>query len=109
MDVPLEAPRPRVVIEWPWGARTELGDQLNIGRDYGFCSLAKELTPYTHVSRKHAELKVCGDGLWVRDLGSRNGTYVNDEEVPKGQAFLVDADALLRFGPSLSVSLKIYG
>jgi transcriptional regulator with PAS, ATPase and Fis domain len=29
-------------------------------------------------SRLHAELEPRADGLWVRDLGSRNGTYVDD-------------------------------
>lgn len=97
----------RAVLEWPWGQRTELAQHLNIGRDFQFSPLARELTPYTHVSRKHAELLVYGDGVWVRDLGSRNGTYVNDEEVPKGQAFLIDADSVIRFGPLLAVSLKL--
>lgn len=97
----------RAVLEWPWGQRTELTEHLNIGRDYQFSPLAKELTPYTHVSRKHAELLVYGDGVWVRDLGSRNGTFVNDEEVPKGQAYLIDSDSIIRFGPLLAVSLKL--
>ena len=109
IDVPLESPAPRAVLEWPWGARTELTERLDIGRDYAFSPLAKELTPYTHVSRKHAEMMVHGDAVWVRDLGSRNGTYVNDEEVPKGQALLIDGDAIIRFGPALAVALKIYG
>ncbi|WP_394821505.1 sigma 54-interacting transcriptional regulator [Pendulispora albinea] len=30
------------------------------------------------VSRLHAELELKPDGLWVRDLGSRNGTFVQD-------------------------------
>jgi hypothetical protein len=97
----------RALLEWPWGHKTELTNHLNIGRDYAFSPLARELTPYTHVSRKHAELLVYGDGVWVRDLGSRNGTFVNNEEVPKGQAYLIDSDAILRFGPLLAVSLKI--
>lgn len=97
----------RAVLEWPWGQRTELTEHLNIGRDFQFSLLARELTPYTHVSRKHAELLVYGDGVWVRDLGSRNGTYVNDEEVPKGQAYLIDSDSIIRFGPLLAVSLKL--
>ncbi|MCA9580962.1 MAG: sigma 54-interacting transcriptional regulator [Myxococcales bacterium] len=33
------------------------------------------------VSRLHAELTVEPDGLWVRDLGSRNGTYVQGVRV----------------------------
>jgi hypothetical protein len=97
----------RAVLEWPWGQKSELSAHLNIGRDYSFSPLARELTPYTHVSRKHAELMVYGDGVWVRDLGSRNGTYVNNEEVPKGQAYLIDADSIVRFGPLLAVSLKV--
>jgi hypothetical protein len=97
----------RAVLEWPWGQKTELSAHLNIGRDYSFSPLARELTPYTHVSRKHAELLVYGDGVWVRDLGSRNGTFVNNEEVPKGQAYLIDCDSILRFGPLLAVSLRI--
>lgn len=95
------------VLEWPWGQRTELSAHLNIGRDFEFSPLARELTPYTHVSRKHAELLVYGDGVWVRDLGSRNGTYVNDDEVPKGQAYLIDSNSIIRFGPLLAVSLKL--
>ena len=102
-------PLVRAVLEWPWGQRSELTEHLNIGRDFTFSPFARELMPYTHVSRKHAELLVYGDGIWVRDLGSRNGTYVNDDEVPKGQAFLIDADSIVRFGPMLAVSLKILG
>ncbi|MDB4945970.1 MAG: Response regulator of zinc sigma-54-dependent two-component system [Labilithrix sp.] len=33
------------------------------------------------VSRIHAELEVREDGLWVRDLGSRNGTFVDGLQV----------------------------
>ena len=97
----------RAQIQWPWGQQSELVDILQVGRDHGFSPFARELTPYTHVSRRHAELLVHGDGVWIRDLGSRNGTFVNNEEIPRGQAFLIDADAIVRFGPLLAVSLKI--
>jgi len=99
----------RAVLHWPWGQKTELTEHLNIGREFGFSPFARELAPYTHMSRRHAELLVYGDGVWVRDLGSRNGTFVNGEEVPKGQAFLIDSDSELRFGPNLAVELKIQG
>ena len=99
--------RVRAQIEWPWGQQSDLIDILQIGRDYAFSPLARELTPYTHVSRRHAELLVHGDGVWIKDLGSRNGTFVNNEEVPRGQAFLIDADSIVRFGPLLAVSLKL--
>jgi hypothetical protein len=94
-------------IALPWGVTIELTDRLNIGRESGFCPLASELAPYTHVSRRHAELMACPEGVWVRDLRSRNGTFVNDEELPKGQAHLVDTDAYIRFGPYCLVQLKL--
>jgi two-component system, cell cycle response regulator len=34
------------------------------------------------VSRQHAKIERLGDDFVVTDLGSRNGTYVNDEAVP---------------------------
>nr|AEQ20457.1 forkhead associated domain protein [uncultured bacterium CSL132] len=95
------------VIEWPWGATTELKQRLNIGRDFGFCPFARQLQSYPYVSRKHAELVACADGIWARDLHSHNGTFVDDQEVPKGQAFLVDSDASLRCGPNLVILLKL--
>ncbi len=37
--------------------------------------------PVLSVSRKHCELTVSDDGVSIRDLGSSNGTYVNNERV----------------------------
>lgn len=34
-----------------------------------------------HPSRRHARLKVEGDDVWIEDLGSTNGTFVNDRKV----------------------------
>ena len=93
-------------IEWPWGATTMLDERLNIGREFGFCPFAQELQPYRHLSRRHAELQSCDSGIWVRDLHSHNRTFVNDEEVPPGQAYLVDSDSRIRFGPNFVALLK---
>jgi len=103
----LSSRQARGQIQWPWGQLSDLVDILQVGRDYAFSPFARELTPYTHVSRRHAELLVHGDGIWIRDLGSRNGTFVNNEEIPRGQAFLIDSDCIVRFGPLLAVSLKV--
>ena len=102
-----EMPPLQTVIEWPWGRIMDLTDPLKIGREHRFCPFANELQPYLHVSRKHAELTPCPEGVWVRDLRSRNGTFVNDEELPKGQAFLVDSDAQVRFGPHCVLQLRL--
>ncbi len=39
--------------------------------------------PGTHLSRRHAQLTVTNKGLLIEDLGSSNGTYVNDKKVKK--------------------------
>ncbi len=57
----------------------EIGDELvSIGRalDNTIC-----LESDTNVSRYHAEIEKRGESFWVADLGSSNGTTVNDERV----------------------------
>lgn len=49
------------------------------------------------ISRKHCELTVTNAGLVARDLGSRNGTYVNDVKI-EGSHKLSNGDQL-RIGP----------
>lgn len=49
------------------------------------------------ISRRHCELKVTAEGVTVEDLGSRNGTYVNEEKV-EGVKVLTNGDKL-RVGP----------
>jgi DNA-binding CsgD family transcriptional regulator len=48
------------------------------------------------VSRRHVELVLCGESLSVRDLGSRNGTYVDDTRIER---------ATLPVGQSLRLGL----
>ena len=102
-----EAANVVAVIQWPSGAATGISAQLNIGRDPRFCSFAMEMASDSHVSRQHAVLEVCAEGIRVRDLGSRNGTFVNDERVPSDRAVIVDRDARIRFGPHSVVQLKL--
>ena len=45
------------------------------------------------VSRKHAEVSCEGGSYFIRDLESRNGTFVNDEEV-KVQRKLEEGDRI---------------
>jgi DNA-binding NtrC family response regulator len=47
------------------------------------------------VSRIHFELDPQSDGLWVRDLGSRNGTHVNGMRVVEAR---IPAGSVLRVG-----------
>lgn len=42
--------------------------------------------PGTHLSRKHAELRIQGSHLIVKDLGSANGTFLNDKKITEAVA-----------------------
>jgi len=52
--------------------------------------------PLMAVSRRHCQLNQNEDTLKIRDLGSRNGTYLNDERVDEATARAGD---YLRIGP----------
>lgn len=66
----------------PVHARTEIGRALD-------CDISI-LEPA--LSRKHAEIEPEGDDLFLQDLGSANGTYVNGEKIDRVK--LKDGDIL---------------
>lgn len=37
------------------------------------------------VSRLHAQMKKRGDDWWIQDMGSKNGTYINEEKLAVGE------------------------
>ncbi len=54
------------------------GDEIRVGRDPESVVFLDDIT----VSRSHAVFeRRAGDGWYVRDVGSLNGTYVNGEQV----------------------------
>lgn len=50
------------------------------------------------VSHHHAMLSMRGDGCWVKDAASRNGTFVNGQRLGGKERLLHDGD-ILAFGP----------
>ena len=67
---------------WLVGAMAEIalfaGDNV-LGREGPGVILLKSST----VSRRHARITIEADGAVVEDLGSKNGTYVNDQRVTR--------------------------
>ncbi len=57
-----------------------------VGRD----SAADIVIAGGHISRRHAEFLLRDSQLWVRDLGSSNGTYVNHKKVDETALYLGD-------------------
>lgn len=62
------------------GRTYDLDDELTIGRSPG-CGVSMPEDIYT--STLHARLFRRHDQLWVEDLGSTNGTFVNSEQIKK--------------------------
>ena len=51
------------------------------------------------ISRRHAEITHSGDEYFLSDLGSKNGTFVNQVNIGKSRHRLEKGDEI-RFGPS---------
>lgn len=72
-----------------------------IGRDPG-CDI---IVAGAHVSRRHAELSIRSGKLWVKDLGSSNGSFVNGKRqdeiaLKNGDEVKFDAMTFKVVGPS---------
>lgn len=76
------------------GRETRAGDELVIGRG----EAAELVLPDPSVSRRHALIRAEGQTAVLEDLGSANGTYVNDE--PVGQPRRVAEGDVIRLGAS---------
>ena len=59
------------------GRAIALSGTLTVGRSADCAVVLTE----GHPSRQHAEISVTDDGVWVTDMGSANGTFVNDRPV----------------------------
>jgi predicted component of type VI protein secretion system len=67
------------IVEGPGaGKQVSLDGALDVGRDPG---LALHLDEDGQVSRRHARFSVSSGGAVVEDLGSTNGTYVNEQPI----------------------------
>jgi predicted component of type VI protein secretion system len=73
------------------GEERELEDDLVIGREN-----ADLLLPDSEVSRRHAVVRPAGGGVEIEDLGSRNGTFVDERRLASPTTLM--ASATLRIG-----------
>ena len=49
------------------------------------------------ISRIHARIQKKGDGYWIADLDSKNGTFVNGKKLGQGEEYLLQEDDLVVF------------
>ncbi len=82
------------------GGRIELGDgETLLGRTSEFLSHDDE------VSRRHASLRRAAGGVEIEDLGSANGTFVNDRRI-QGPTSLSSGDVVRLGRTSLEVEIE---
>lgn len=89
-------------LEWPWGAML-IGERLFIGR---VPPATEELATriegsFPNVSRMHGEVFVETGQLYVRDLGSMNGTFINSRPAERFARLPLRPGDRLRFGATL--------
>lgn len=86
------------------GRRIPVLDELHVGRGHEPFG-----SRYRGLSREHAELSVIDGGLFVRDLGSHNGTFVNGRQVERAR---LEPGDIVGFGPVVLIAHRcppIYG
>ncbi|MCZ6603194.1 MAG: FHA domain-containing protein [Planctomycetota bacterium] len=91
-----------ICIEFVGGMRVPIGDSVRIGRNF-----FNEVVVFgdTFISRRHAEIGNRDGKLYVIDLGSRNGTYLNGRPLPKREeAPLKPGDTIL-FGSTAEATV----
>lgn len=76
------------------GTRLTIEPEHSVGRRLGSSLMIAE--PY--VSGRHALIRWTGDAWELRDLGSRNGTYCNDEALPAGVDRRLEPGDRIAFG-----------
>lgn len=52
----------------------------------------------SQVSRLHAHIGYDGNIFWIEDMGSRNGTFIEDDPLPSGEKRSIVAGTLFRVG-----------
>lgn len=68
---------------------------LRIGRQAG---LADMLIDEGSISRQHAEIRSASGQYLLQDMGSINGTFINEQRLSSSRPYTLQPNAVLRFG-----------
>lgn len=75
---------------------------MSVGRQAGVYLLID----HNSVSRRHAEISYANGQYVLRDLGSTNGTFVNDTPLEPGSTHILKANDRVRFGKIASFTFQ---
>ena len=76
------------------GNKIPLVGKITIGRDKSNDIVLDNLL----ISRHHAEIQKIKDDYFIHDLGSSNGTFVNDFKIPKDKYVKIKASDIVKVG-----------
>jgi RNA polymerase subunit RPABC4/transcription elongation factor Spt4 len=88
---------------WPWGFE-RIRASLLIGRDLS-SPLSPHLNLYPNISRQHAHFRVSDSAVFLCDLNSVNGTYLNGQRLAPDQEVEIRPGMTIRFASNLSVKV----
>jgi pSer/pThr/pTyr-binding forkhead associated (FHA) protein len=81
------------------GSIFKLSERVVVGREDPRLQIDLEGYPDSKfISHHHAQLTRVNDQQYVEDLGSSNGTYVNDRKLASGQIEPLTTGDVIRFG-----------
>lgn len=96
-----------IVVETTGGsARLDPAPAILIGRDLA-SPVGRLLAAHDNVSRRHAEIRVNHTGVWVSDLGSTNGTYLEGRRLPAGQPTPLIDGSHLRLASNVETVIRV--
>ena len=76
------------------GEHIPIASTINIGRD----KTNEVYIDDKMVSRKHAMIQKIKNAYFIKDLGSTNGTYVNEKQIPEAKYIRLQINDVIRIG-----------
>lgn len=94
-------------LNWPWGP-TPIGERFPIGRDPDFSpELHGDLADFKNVSGFHAEIRQRDGGLYLTDLDSTNGTFINERPLSPHIPEILHPGDEIRFAKDLRARYSV--
>jgi hypothetical protein len=77
-------------------------ETVTIGRDEA-CDV---VLPYAGFSRKHAQIDLINEEIYITDLGSTNGVFIDGERIPPYEKTKTQSYLSLQIGPATTVEIE---
>ena len=84
------------------GKKIILTAKIIIGREPGCDIVIDDML----ISRKHAEIQQIKTAFYIKDLNSRNGTFVNNQTVPSGKYLKLSPKDKIRLGSKIEFTIN---